>query len=1136
MVLGQALALEQLREIEESSNGTVEIVAGRSTDDPRTRCLEVSLLFQGATRVPSGLPIKARERFWIYVSDGFPFEPPSVWVPHRRFAGFAHVQWARRLCLYQAPSTDWHPSDGMYGLIARLDKWIRDAALNRLDPDDAPLHPPVAYTASKRLIVPVADAPQVTDTPWIGIAVLSQRDARDEIIDWLPLDAPRPPAFAPAILLHKPLPFEFPSTIRELTDELERHDVPYGPFMWLLARLALDTRPGTPLLVIIGAPMRRVEPAGPLLPHLAAWEITAEDSAQLRLLNALQIEDVHFQELGAEARAKVVDWSLHAKVAWCDVRESRPAVTRRRDTGAPTSWFSGKTVELWGCGAIGSHIAESLARAGARRLVLRDRGLVTPGLLVRQVFDDRDIGRPKVDALRERLLRLSPNLEVEASTADIATRLDTADALSNADVIIESTGSAPLRLRLERFLITSPARPPIASLGVSSEATAALATLGKPGHSGGPADIERRLKLEACRRTDLGQLLESFWPVAAPAQRFQPEPGCSEPTFVGSDADLAALSARMLNAIAKELATESESPATGWLFASEGAVSRFIFRSDFVLGGPGDRYQVRISTLALREIRAWAARAHRLAGPTTETGGILFGELNEAAGVLWVSEVEGPPPDSTASPSHFVCGVQGMREANEEKATRFRNSVACVGSWHTHPESAPTPSPTDLLGVAQILADSSANRRTCLVLVLGGQTPELLLGAHAFRVVSRSEIRLCADSVTSDVRRLPPIAHPGGTIGVALSGGGSRAIAFHLGCFRALQDLELLDHVQVLSCVSGGSVFGALWAYSNDDFPQFEARVVGLLKRGLARDIVRELVRVDSLVRVASNVVWAAAALLARAAKRATSVSFRRDSAPPRRRYSRSEAFRDALSRLYFNKRRVADIQRPSLDVVLNATELRTGSAFRFGSRESGCWRFGTIPQDDVLVADAVAASAAYPLLLPALDREFPFKRRPSDAGTVQRVILTDGGVFENLGTSCMEPGRDAGFSTNVFRPDYVLSCDAGAGLLDADVFPLWWPSRMARSFITTFRKVQDATRRRLHQLQAAGELRGFVLAYLGQNDRALPWVPVDLPRREEVYSYPTDFSAMRDLDCERLALRGERLTRLLIAHYLPDL
>ena len=66
------------------------------------------------------------------------------------------------------------------------------------------------------------------------------------------------------------------------------------------------------------------------------------------------------------------------------------------------------------------------------------------------------------------------------------------------------------------------------------------------------------------------------------------------------------------------------------------------------------------------------------------------------------------------------------------------------------------------------------------------------------------------------------------TIGLALSGGGSRAIAFHLGCLRALHDLGILDRVKVLSTVSGGSVIGALYALSDEPFLEFEKKVQGI--------------------------------------------------------------------------------------------------------------------------------------------------------------------------------------------------------------------------------------------------------------------------------------------------------------------
>jgi predicted acylesterase/phospholipase RssA len=48
-----------------------------------------------------------------------------------------------------------------------------------------------------------------------------------------------------------------------------------------------------------------------------------------------------------------------------------------------------------------------------------------------------------------------------------------------------------------------------------------------------------------------------------------------------------------------------------------------------------------------------------------------------------------------------------------------------------------------------------------------------------------------------------------GKLGLALSGGGFRASLFHIGVLARLAELDLLRHVEVLSCVSGGSIVGA---------------------------------------------------------------------------------------------------------------------------------------------------------------------------------------------------------------------------------------------------------------------------------------------------------------------------------------
>ena len=92
-------------------------------------------------------------------------------------------------------------------------------------------------------------------------------------------------------------------------------------------------------------------------------------------------------------------------------------------------------------------------------------------------------------------------------------------------------------------------------------------------------------------------------------------------------------------------------------------------------------------------------------------------------------------------------------------------------------------------------------------------------------------------------------------IGLALSGGGSRAIAFHLGCLRALNQLGLLQHIDVLSTVSGGSVIGACYLAHDGDFASFEARIRKLLAGGLAKPMAKRLFSFLGLKIVAAFVM-----------------------------------------------------------------------------------------------------------------------------------------------------------------------------------------------------------------------------------------------------------------------------------------
>ena len=66
-------------------------------------------------------------------------------------------------------------------------------------------------------------------------------------------------------------------------------------------------------------------------------------------------------------------------------------------------------------------------------------------------------------------------------------------------------------------------------------------------------------------------------------------------------------------------------------------------------------------------------------------------------------------------------------------------------------------------------------------------------------------------------------------VGLALCGGGFRATAFHLGVFRKLESMGILWKLDLLSCVSGGSIAGAFLA-ANWGKPEALNRLESYLK------------------------------------------------------------------------------------------------------------------------------------------------------------------------------------------------------------------------------------------------------------------------------------------------------------------
>jgi len=235
------------------------------------------------------------------------------------------------------------------------------------------------------------------------------------------------------------------------------------------------------------------------------------------------------------------------------------------------------------------------------------------------------------------------------------------------------------------------------------------------------------------------------------------------------------------------------------------------------------------------------------------------------------------------------------------------------------------------------------------------------------------------EHLLSPVRRIPSDddVPPSSGIGLCLSGGGYRAMLFHLGVLWRLDEAGWLPRLDRISSVSGGSITAAALglAWAELDFDDggvgrgFEERVVAPVRR-LARhgiDIGAVLTGLVLPETIAERV---------------------------------AAAYRRHL----FGERTLQDLpERPRF--IVNATNVGSGALVRFEREQVADWRVGRVERPEVEVAVAVACSSAFPPVLS------PYRLRLEDAAWVtepssdlalpehrDEMVLSDGGVYDNLG------------------------------------------------------------------------------------------------------------------------------------------
>ena len=100
-----------------------------------------------------------------------------------------------------------------------------------------------------------------------------------------------------------------------------------------------------------------------------------------------------------------------------------------------------------GCGALGSHLANTLTRAGIGRLRIVDRDVLELNNLQRQVlFDEDDVAAslPKAEAATRRLRRINSSVAIEALVCDLGPR-NIERLVSDVDLVVDGTDNLETR-------------------------------------------------------------------------------------------------------------------------------------------------------------------------------------------------------------------------------------------------------------------------------------------------------------------------------------------------------------------------------------------------------------------------------------------------------------------------------------------------------------------------------------------------------------------------------------------------------------------------------------------------------------------------------------------------------------------
>lgn len=395
-------------------------------------------------------------------------------------------------------------------------------------------------------------------------------------------------------------------------------------------------------------------------------------------------------------------------VSGVKVHSIRPTVLRMRNTGVVDAGVAGKTVALIGLGALGSAIAEMLAKAGVGRFRLCDSDRLATGNVVRHLVGVHEFGAAKVRVVESRLLEINPYLPFAEGDILCGSATQSLDALSAfiapADLIIATTADEGVESLINHLAVLA-GKPVLYARALRrgnvgrvflvrpgrDACKACLASFAEARRGGGAFPVgwidvpegEDDILLHECGRPVIPASAVDLTFVAALAARVSLSAlegaGSEVNHWVWSQEALPDIDPRLAQPMTTVMGTLS--PRADCPICSAPEVVDVVF-------GPGVRAAI------VQQVEASIA---------AETGGILIGHVDERRRAV-VMRATGPGPTAEQSASIFRRDVAFVQAELKRAQADLGGQGVYLGEWHSHLERDPMPSQTDiasLVGIAQ---------------------------------------------------------------------------------------------------------------------------------------------------------------------------------------------------------------------------------------------------------------------------------------------------------------------------------------------------------------------------------------------------------------------------------------------------